>query len=152
MHRRTDRWKKWHTEIVPHLIKIMDIFHVIYIIPYWHSISAKLGQVWWVNELWFKRYIQEWTLPHVVYMYTHHYVTDLLNRGMARNTKTWISWEQNINFLRNKKILNMCFRWYILRSYHFVAEVTFKHNLYLKMKFVKQAIYIMWSKLFILDM
>ena len=28
-------------------------------------------------------------------------------------------------FLRNKKNLNLCFRWHILRSYRFVAEVTF---------------------------
>ena len=29
-------------------------------------------------------------------------------------------------FLRNKKILNLCLRWHILRSYCFLAEVTFK--------------------------
>ena len=57
---------------------------------------------------------------------THGDVTDLVNHGMVKNTKTWISWEQNIIFLRNKKILNLCFRWHILRSYCFVAEVTFK--------------------------
>ena len=56
----------------------------------------------------------------------HHDVTDLLNHGMVKNTKTWISWERNIIFLRNKKILNLCLRWYILRSYRFVAEATFK--------------------------
>ena len=32
----------------------------------------------------------------------------------------------NITFLQNKKILNLGLRWHILRSYHFVAEVTFK--------------------------
>ena len=57
---------------------------------------------------------------------THCGVTDLVNRWMVRNTKTWISWEQNIIFLQNKNILNLCFRWHTLRSYHFVAEVTFK--------------------------
>ena len=57
---------------------------------------------------------------------THHDVTDLINHGIVKNTKTWISWERNITFLRNKKILNLCFRWQILRSYRFVAEVTFK--------------------------
>ena len=57
---------------------------------------------------------------------THHDVTDLVNHGMVKNTKTWISWERNIIFLQNKKILNLCFGWHILRSYHFVAEVTFK--------------------------
>ena len=44
---------------------------------------------------------------------------------MVENTKTWISSERNIVFLRNKKIVNLCFRWHILRSYRFVAEVTF---------------------------
>ena len=33
--------------------------------------------------------------------------------------------ERNVIFLRNKKILNPCFRWQILRSYRFGAEVTF---------------------------
>ena len=57
---------------------------------------------------------------------THHDVTDLLNRGIAKNTKTWISWEWNITFLRNKKILNLCLSQRILRSYRFVSEVTFR--------------------------
>ena len=57
---------------------------------------------------------------------THHDVTDLINHGMVKNTKTWISWERNITFLRNKRIFNMCLMWHILRSYRFVAEVTFK--------------------------
>ena len=60
--------------------------------------------------------------------YTHHDVTDLVNHGMVKNTGTWISWGQNMNFLWNKKILNLCLGWCILRSYHFVVEVTFKSN------------------------
>ena len=59
---------------------------------------------------------------------THCDVIDLVNHGKVKNTKTWVSSEQNIIFLRNKKILNLCFRWHILRSYHFVAEVTFNEN------------------------
>ena len=58
--------------------------------------------------------------------YTHHDVTDLVNHGMIKNTKTWRSWERNITFLRNKKILSLCLRWHSLRSYCFVAEVTFQ--------------------------
>ena len=54
---------------------------------------------------------------------THRDVTDLVNHGMVKNTKPWISWE------RNKKILNLCFRWHILRSYRFLVEVTFKVKL-----------------------
>ena len=56
---------------------------------------------------------------------THHDVTDLVNHGMVKNTKTWISWEQNITFLQNKKILNLCLTWHILRSFCFLAEVTY---------------------------
>ena len=56
---------------------------------------------------------------------TYHDVTDLVNHGMVKNTKTWISWRQKIIFLRNKKILNLCLRWHILRSYRFLVEVTF---------------------------
>ena len=36
---------------------------------------------------------------------THGDVTDLLNHGMVKNTKTWISSERNIIFLWNKILL-----------------------------------------------
>ena len=61
---------------------------------------------------------------------THHDVTNLVNCGMVKNTKTWIYWERNIVFLRNRKILNLCRRWHILRSYRFVVEVTFKSSIF----------------------
>ena len=35
---------------------------------------------------------------------------------------------KNITFLQNKQIPNMCLRWHFLRSYHFVAERTFKES------------------------
>ena len=60
----------------------------------------------------------------------HHDVTDLVNHEIVKNTKTWISWEQNITFLQNKKIHNLCFRWHILRSYCYVTEETFKEVQY----------------------
>ena len=59
---------------------------------------------------------------------THHGVTDLVNFGMAKNIKTWISWKGNMTFLRNKKILNLCLRWHILSSHRFVAEVNFNFS------------------------
>ena len=65
----------------------------------------------------------------VLCTYTHHDVIDLVNHGMLKKTKTWMSWKRNIIFLRNKKILNMCLRWHILRSYRFLAEVTFNVTL-----------------------
>ena len=36
---------------------------------------------------------------------THHDITDLVNYGMVKKTKTWLSGEQNITFLWNKKFL-----------------------------------------------
>ena len=56
------------------------------------------------HELWFKRSIQKCTIPN----HQHVVVIDLVNHGMVKNTKTWISWEQNITFLWNKKIINLC--------------------------------------------
>ena len=56
---------------------------------------------------------------------THHDITDLVNHGIVKNRKAWISWEWNITFLQNKKILNLSLTWHILWSYRFVAEVTF---------------------------
>ena len=37
---------------------------------------------------------------------THHDITDLVNHGIVKNTKTRISQKQNLLFLRNKTILN----------------------------------------------
>ena len=59
---------------------------------------------------------------------THRDVTDLVNHGMVKNTKTWISRERNITFLWNKKNINLCLKWRILGSYYFVAEVTFNEE------------------------
>ena len=39
---------------------------------------------------------------------THHDITDLVNHGIVENTKTWISWEQNITFLQINLILIIC--------------------------------------------
>ena len=81
---------------------------------YCPGLYLPIDQVWWLNGLWFKMY-------HVSCTNTHHDVTDLVNHGMVKNIKTWISWEQNITFL-----LFLCLRRHILRSYFFVVEVTFK--------------------------
>ena len=82
--------------------------------------------------------VTEWVLVQKIYskMYpvscsnTRPDITDLVNHGMVKNTKTWISWEWNIIFLWNKKILNLCLRRHMNRSYPFVAEVTFKKETY----------------------
>ena len=59
---------------------------------------------------------------------THHGITDLLNHEVAKNIKTWISWERNVIFLWNEKNLNLCLRWHILRNYHLVKDATFKET------------------------
>ena len=64
---------------------------------------------------------------------THHDITDLVNHGMVKSTKSWIPWEQNRTFLWNK-ILNLCLRWHILRSYRSVVGVNFKHLINYKTK------------------
>ena len=89
--------------------------------PYWY---LSTGQVWWLNELWFKRYIPK--MHRLSCTNADHDVTDLVNHEIVKNTKTWISWERYITFLPNKKIPNLCLWWHIFRSYHFVAEVIFK--------------------------
>ena len=58
----------------------------------------------------------------------HLDVTDLVNHGMVKNTKTWIPWKQNITFLRNKNFFELYFRWHILRSYRFLVELNFNHG------------------------
>ena len=65
---------------------------------------------------------------HRVSCNTYHDVKDLVNHGMIKNIKNWISWDWNNTFLWNKKILNLCLRWHFLESYCFVVEVTLKKN------------------------
>ena len=89
---------------------------------YCPCLYLSIDQVWWFHGLWFKRYSKMYLVSCAN---TDCDVTDLVNHEMVRNTRTWISWEWNIIFLWNKKILNLCLRWHILRSYCFVAEVTF---------------------------
>ena len=66
-----------------------------------------------------------WKMHHASCTNNHHDVTNLVKYRMVKNTKTWITQERIIIFLSNKKILNLCLRWHILRNYCFVAEVTF---------------------------
>ena len=56
---------------------------------------------------------------------THHDVTDLVNHGMVKNTKTWMSWIQSIIFLQNKKILN---RWHMTQMTHFEKSSFFSRG------------------------
>ena len=81
-----------------------------------------IDQVSWVNELWFKGYIQKCPMSHVLILI----MTSQIWWIIVVKNETWISWERNITFLWNKKTLYLCLRWHIFRSYHFAAEVTFK--------------------------
>ena len=56
---------------------------------------------------------------------TLHDIPDFINYGIIQNTKTWISWEQNIIFLSNEKKCNLCLGLLIMRFFHFVTKVTF---------------------------
>ena len=95
-----------------------------------HKISQKycpclylsIDQIWWVNEFCGSKDIFKNPLSCTT---TYQDVTDLVNHDMVKNTKTWISRERNITFLWNEKILNLCLRWHILRSYRLVADVNF---------------------------
>ena len=103
---------------------LAPVLQIVQKIPenYCPCLYLSIDQVWWLNELWFKRYSK---MHLVSCTNTHHDITDFVDLGMVKNIKTWISWEQNITFLRNKKNLNQYLRWHILRSYCFVAGVTF---------------------------
>ena len=71
---------------------------------YWKSLSLFISISWpslvtsWfvVQKIYSKMHLVSCTN-------THRDVTDLVNHGMVKNTKTWISWEWNITFLRNKR-------------------------------------------------
>ena len=93
--------------VLAFLYKYICIYIYIYILA---------GQVWWLNELWLKRYIQNASCLMCSCANTHCDVIDLVNHGMVKNTKIWISWERNMTILWNKKILNLCLKWNILKS------------------------------------
>ena len=75
-------------------------------------------------------FVTQWVVAKKIYSKMHpvsctniyHDVTDLVNHEMVKNTKSWISWERNITFLQNKKILNLCIILHSLRSYHFCSR------------------------------
>ena len=51
--------------------------------------------------------------------------------GWLKREKLEYFENENLFFLRNEKLLNLCLRWHILRSYRFLAEVTFKNTLFM---------------------
>ena len=108
---------------------LAPVFHIVQKIRenYCPCLYLSIGPVWWLNKLWFKRYIQKCTLFHVLILTM---TSDLVNCGTFQNTDIWTSQEQNTTFLQNKKILNLHLRWLILRNC-FVAEVIFNRSWFL---------------------
>ena len=66
---------------------------------------------------------------HSVSCTNTHDIIDLVYLELVQNTRAWISWEWNMTFLWDKKILKLCLNWHIL-IYPFLAEVTFKCSSY----------------------
>ena len=64
------------------------MLHIVQTISekYRPCLNLSVDKVWWVNELWFKRYIQK--MHPVSCTNTHHDVTDLVNPGTVKDTKT----------------------------------------------------------------
>ena len=89
--------------------------HSLKLLPLLISINYLSNKVWWLNELWFKWYIQKCTLLHVLI-----FIMTSLLWYIMRQLKI-----QKLEYLENRKILNQCFRWHILRSYPFAVEVNF---------------------------
>ena len=78
---------------------------------------------------------------------THHDVTYLVSHGMVKSTKTWLTQVRNIFFQWNKKNLNLCLRWHILRSYRFVAKVSFIYLLKRRWSWS----YILWTVVVVVE-
>ena len=111
-----------------------------YSMDYWELLPMLISINWlslvtsWVvvQKIYSKMYLVSCTN-------THRDVTDLVNHGMVKNTKTWISWEQNIIFLWNKIILNLCLRWHILRELSFCSGGNFQEQ-------IKLMSHLAWNK------
>ena len=62
-----------------------------------------IDQVWWVNKLWLKRYIQKCTLSHVLILILTF--TGLVNHGKVKNKNLKISWMEHYFFYETKQFL-----------------------------------------------
>ena len=93
-------------------------------VNYFPCLCLSIGRVWSLHGMWFNIYLK---MHPVSCSNTHHEVTHMVNHGKVENTKTWTSWEGNITFLPNKKIVNVCLRLHILRTYYFLVYASFKY-------------------------
>ena len=63
--------RHWNLEQVAQLKRVWDLAPVLQIVQkipenYCPCLYLSIDQVWLLNELWFKRYIQKCTLRHVI--------------------------------------------------------------------------------------
>ena len=79
---------------------LAPVFQMVQKIPenYCLSLYLSIGQVCDLMSCGSKDIFQKCT---VSCNNAHHDVTDLVNHGMVKNTKTLISWEWKITFLQN---------------------------------------------------
>ena len=125
-----ESWHNWLLSNWRRLLKLQRTWNLVLVLQivqkipkgYWPCLYLSVGKVWWLMSCGSKDIFK-----NAPCTYTHHGITNLVNHGMVKNTKDRTSWERNTTFLKNKKILNLCLTWHILRSYCFVAEVTFKY-------------------------
>ena len=71
---------------------------------YCPCLYLSIDQVWLVNDLWFKRYVEKCTLPHVLILIMMSQIY-MENQEIVKNTKTRICQKQNITFFETKKFL-----------------------------------------------
>ena len=83
---------------------------------YCPCLYLSIGQVCWLNELWFKRYIQKWTLSHllILIMTLWLQICQIMKLFKITKLKYFENWTLSVPLITH------------LRSYPFVAEVTFK--------------------------
>ena len=98
---------------------LVPVLQIVQMIPenYCAWLYLSISQVWWLNELWFKSYIQKYTLSPVL---------TIILTTQIREVMGWLE-IQKLEYLENgikKKNLNLCLRWNILSSHRFVPELT----------------------------
>ena len=92
------------------------VFQIVQIIPenYLPCWYRSIGQIWWLNEMWFKKYNQKCTVFHALVIF--------IMRSQIWQILRWLR-KHNLECLENgkktfykiKKIISLWLRWHILR-------------------------------------
>ena len=111
-------------------MNLAPVLHIVQKITenYCPWLYLSTGLVWWHHELQFKRFIQKRTLSRVLIPIATSLIWWIME--WLKIQKPEYLENGNIIFLQNKKILNLYFRWHILRSYRLGAEETFNNFLF----------------------